>query len=241
MKAKQPSISYEVIMLVLSFLALGAMGFNTLGRLDEQTGRILNWLDFAVCLVFFGDFCRALYRAPVRWKYFVTWGWLDLISSIPMVDVFRWGRFARIFRIVRLLRGFKATKILSSFVLRRRVGSMIAVTSLLVVIFGVFSAIAVLQVETDPSSNIRNAEDAVWWVASAITTGGSNDYFPVTTAGRIVGLFLMVIGIGLFGAMSGFVASWMLSPIENKEETEIASLRKDVQELSQLVRDSLNK
>ena len=29
------------------------------------------------------------------------WGWLDLLSSIPMVDALRWGRLARVLRIIR--------------------------------------------------------------------------------------------------------------------------------------------
>ena len=35
-------------------------------------------------------------RARDRRRYFVTWGWIDLLSSIPTVDALRWGRIARV-------------------------------------------------------------------------------------------------------------------------------------------------
>ena len=75
----------------------------------------------------------------------------------------------------------------------------------------VFSAIAILQVETDPTSNIKSAEDAIWWAITTITTVGYGDRYPVTTLGRIVSTILMITGIGLFGTFSGLVSSWLSS------------------------------
>jgi voltage-gated potassium channel len=83
----------------------------------------------------------------------------------------------------------------------------------------IFSSIAILQVETDPNSNIKNAEDAIWWSFVTITTVGYGDKFPVTTEGRIIAAFLMTVGVGLFGTFTGFVASWFMGT-NNKENGE---------------------
>ena len=61
-----------------------------------------------------------------------------------------------------------------------------------------FSSIAILQVETDPNSNIKTAEDAIWWSYVTITTVGYGDKYPVTTEGRIIAVILMTVGVGLF-------------------------------------------
>ena len=50
----------------------------------------------------------------------------------------------------------------------------------------IFSSIAILNVETAPESNIKTAEDAIWWAFVTITTVGYGDKFPVTTEGRII-------------------------------------------------------
>lgn len=44
----------------------------------------------------------------------------------------------------------------------------------------------ILAVETAPESNIRTAEEAVWW-----------SFVTVTTVGRILVSFLMLFGIGI--------------------------------------------
>ena len=59
-----------------------------------------------------------------------------------------------------------------------------------------------------PGSNMHSAGDALWWSLVTVTSVGYGDYFPVTTAGRIVAAWLMIVGLGLVGSTTGFVASW---------------------------------
>jgi voltage-gated potassium channel len=82
----------------------------------------------------------------------------------------------------------------------------------------IFSAIAILQVEDDPSGNIKTAEDAIWWAYVTVTTVGYGDKFPVTTEGRIIAAVLMTVGVGLFGTFTAFLASWFVT--EKQEDDE---------------------
>jgi voltage-gated potassium channel len=81
----------------------------------------------------------------------------------------------------------------------------------------IFSSIAILNVETKPESNIKGAEDALWWAVVTITTVGYGDKYPITTEGRIIGALLMTAGVGLFGAFTGYVASWFLGSRQKSE------------------------
>ncbi len=119
-KPRTVSASYQFFMLVLCLYALAALAAQSAMRLEPGTRRILDYADYVVCVMFFADFVVSLLGAPNRWRYFITWGWLDLISSIPMIDMTRWGRAARIVRVFRVLRGLRATKLLAGLVLRRR-------------------------------------------------------------------------------------------------------------------------
>jgi voltage-gated potassium channel len=81
----------------------------------------------------------------------------------------------------------------------------------------IFSSVSILQFEDAPTSNIKTAEDAIWWSYVTITTVGYGDKFPVTTEGRIIGVILMTAGVGLFGTLTGFISSWFLTDKNNKD------------------------
>lgn len=100
-------------MLVLCFLVLVILGADVVLKLDDDTRTIFQAADTAICAVFVFDFLLNLWHAPSRWRYFTTWGWIELLSSVPAVDALRWGRAARMFRILRLLRGVRSTRILA--------------------------------------------------------------------------------------------------------------------------------
>lgn len=206
------SAGYQVLMLVLCLYALAALGVRSVADLRPETVGVIDYADYAVCMLFFADFVVSLVRAPDRKRYLLTWGWLDLLSSIPTIDAARWGRLARVARLFRVLRGLRATKLLVTLVLKRRAESTFLTASLVALLLLIFSSIAVLHFETDPQSNIKSAEDAVWWAFATITTVGYGDRYPVTPEGRFVAAILMCGGVGLFGIFSGFLAAWLIEP-----------------------------
>ena len=114
----------------------------------------------------------SLKQAPSKRRYLVTWGWVDLISSIPAIDVFRWGRTARVLRVLRVLRGVRSARELVHFLARRRVESAALATVLLSLLLVVCSSIAVIELEIPAGGNITTAEDAMWWAVATTTTVG---------------------------------------------------------------------
>jgi hypothetical protein len=78
--------AYQLFMLVLCLFALGILAARTAARLAPETAGILDLADRGVCVIFLVDFAVSLWRAPDRWRYFSRWGWLDLLSSVPMVS-----------------------------------------------------------------------------------------------------------------------------------------------------------
>src|SRR5688572_22908781 len=118
-EAQRPykTASYQLFMLTLSLFALGVITVQVTLKLDPEVEKILDYADYLVCILFFTDFLISLWYAPNRWRYLYTWGWLDLLSSIPVLDATRWGRVARVVRILRVLRALRAANLLASAVL----------------------------------------------------------------------------------------------------------------------------
>ena len=225
------SPTYQVVMLVLCVYALGALATQAVLDLDPEVRAVLDYADYAVCFVFFVDFLGSLWLSQNRWRYLASWGWMDLLSSIPTLEVARWGRAARIARVFRVLRGLRATKLLASVVLTRRAQSSFLVASLAALLLVVFCSVAVLQFEDGPDANIKTAEDSIWWAFATVTTVGYGDRYPTTPEGRFVAVILMCAGVGVFGTFSGFLAAWFLEPDEASTEDQIASLRMEIEAL----------
>lgn len=216
---------YQLFMLTLCLWALLSLAAGTVLALDAETLAVLEFADTAVCGLFFVDFLLNLYKAPRRWAYLATWGWLDLLSSIPTVGVLRWGRAARVFRILRVLRAVKSVRILGTALVAHRAQSAFLAAVLLTVLLLVFSSLAMLQLEADGPGNIRTAQDAMWWAVSTMTTVGYGDTYPTTPEGRLVAVFLMIAGIGVFGTFSGLVASWFLAPKAADTESDLDQIK----------------
>ncbi|BCJ75337.1 hypothetical protein CS0771_48810 [Catellatospora sp. IY07-71] len=90
--------------------------------------------------------------------------------------------------------------------------------------------------------------DAVWWAVVTLTTVGYGDIVPITTAGRVDGAAIMIMGVALLGLLAGSLASFFgLEPKSSGAEpepphdpvlAELAQLRAEVKELAGL-RDQL--
>jgi voltage-gated potassium channel len=225
---KQSKLTFlQCLILLLSVYVLAALFIQRVFLLSPETNVLLDRIDFAICLIFIYDFFVRLYRAESKTS-FLKWGWIDLVSSIPMFDFLRWGRLVRIIRILRILRAFRSTKILVHYLFRNRAKGTFETVALISIVLVIFSSIAILHFEDLPESNIKTPGDAMWWAFVTITTVGYGDKFPVTYEGRIIAAVLMTAGVGLFGTFTAYVATFFLEAEQKKEEGEIQQLIREV-------------
>ena len=227
---------YQIFMLVLCVYAITSIGVNTIFPLDEETRTIIDIADIGICVLFFLDFLLNIIKAPNKWQYFYTWGWIDLLSCIPNIDILRIGRAARILRIFQVLRAVRATRIIATFVLKRRKESVFMAAAIISILLIILGSISVLQFEKGmPSANIQTGEDAIWWSVVTMTTVGYGDKYPITSEGRAIAAMLMICGVGLFGMFSGLIASWFLAPDKVKEKNDLDIIRQDIEELKKMI------
>lgn len=207
----------NLLVLLLSCYVLLALLFDTFLKLPLEISRILNYIDNGICVVFLLDFI-VRYRKAENKLQFMKWGWIELIASIPTLNYARPGRLLRLIRLIRLLRAFRSTKHIVEHVFKNKVKGTLTTVTLIAILMLLFSSIAILQFETEPDSNIKTAEEALWWSYVTITTVGYGDKFPVTTEGRVIAAILMTVGVGLFGTFTAYVSSWFIKGDKEAEE-----------------------
>jgi voltage-gated potassium channel len=225
---------WELMMLGLSVYVIAALAADVLLPLSPSTRMILGHMDFGVCLIFLGEFVVGFARAPDR-RAFMKWGWIDLLSSIPLLQTARVGRAARILRVMRVLRAVRSLRRIGTFLLRQRAEAALSAAVLLSVLLVTFASILILDLEAGrKGANIQTPADALWWAVTTITTVGYGDHYPVTPQGRIVAGLLMTVGVGFFGIFTGLVASWFMAPTREKQD-ELADLRARLDAVTRLL------
>jgi voltage-gated potassium channel len=119
--------------------------------------------------------------------------------------------------VVRLLRAVGPRRFFDA-VRRERASSALLVVIFLALLLLEFGAALILAIEVrDPDGNIKDASDALWYVYVTITTVGYGDRYPVTNAGRLMGVLIMTVGVGLFGTLTGFLANAFVKPSKGDE------------------------
>ena len=196
----------DFIVVILTLYVLGALVIDTFWNLPDETKRLLNYFDFAICGFFFVEFIYRLFKAPNKLQ-FMKWGWIDLLSSVPMLDFLRAGRILRLIRLFRIVRAFKTSKHLLNHIFKNKAEGTLTSVITISILLVIFSAIAILEVEIGTNGNIKTAEDAIWWSFSTLLNSGYGDVYPITTEGRIIAMILMIFGIGLLGTLTAFIAS----------------------------------
>ncbi|MFE4470045.1 potassium channel family protein [Leifsonia sp. NPDC056824] len=141
-------------------------------------------------------------------RRFVRHNVVDLLSVlIPVARPFR--LIGDLFRIPSLRGG-------SGSHLRRRI---VIVAGTFVVMFIYVISLAEYQVERyAPGSNIHSFGDSLWWACVTMATVGYGDYYPVTVAGRLLAIVLMIGGVAIVGTASATIVNYLNDQTQQARE-----------------------
>ena len=202
---------YEIFIGILSILSI----FNLVLLYaidDDGLDTVLFFMNAILSAIFLADFTYRLFTAESKAQYFFRrFGWADLLASLPFQQV----KVLRVFRVVRvfgLLRVY-GIKNVGRSLLHDRAGSALLTLLLMGILVLEFGSLEILHIEQDaPGANITTASDALWYNIVTISTVGYGDRYPVTNNGRIVGSLIIIIGVGIFGTFTGYLANLFLTP-----------------------------
>ncbi len=207
---------FERVEFLYMVLGFGYLGIYSVQVLVEPPADIYASLELAAEVIFWifaVDVVLRIIHAGgelLTWKgalAFIRENWLALLALL--LPAFRSLRVLRVIVVLRGLEPYLNTR-------SSRVGMIVGVTFPLILYT---AALSIYEAERyADGSNIQSFGDAVWWSIASVTTVGYGDKFPVTADGRVIATFLMVIGIGLFSALTALLAAWVMG--DRKKESQ---------------------
>ncbi|MDR6906344.1 voltage-gated potassium channel [Agromyces sp. 3263] len=220
-RSELKSTGYEIFIGVLSILSIVNLVLMLTVVDDEALNTVLRVMNILFSGIFLADFAYRLTTAPQRGAYFFRhYGWADLLASLPFAEL----KILRLFRVVRVIRLMREVgpRTIWRTLIRDRAGSALYALLLMGVFVLEFGSLTMLYLEEHaPGANITTASDALWYTVVTISTVGYGDYYPVTNSGRIAGVVIIVVGVGIFGTFTGYLANLFLGP--RKEDAEPAA------------------
>lgn len=197
-------VAWEIGMAVLA-IAFVIVGFASDGA-DPASRPTFEAIDLTLTVVFVAEFASRFLASWDRLAYLRA-HFIDLAALIPVV---RGVRILRLLRLLRLLRAFaglfRAVQHVERLARHRGLAWLFVTWLAVAVLCSTFLFIA----ENGINKAIASPLDAMWWGVVTLTTVGYGDVYPVTPEGRIAASVLMLLGIGLFSAITATVTSFML-------------------------------
>jgi voltage-gated potassium channel len=201
-------------------------------------------IDLGIWAAFLAEYLARLFVAPNRLAFILHNPFDLLLVVIPVLRPLRLLRSVTLIRAARLVRiGAGAGRLVRESRIRLASrAALLATGSAAILIL----ATAVMELDVERAAaraNITTFSDALWWAVSTITTVGYGDHYPVTAAGRAIGIVLMIAGVGIFGVVAASAAAWFISAGQEADRhqqadtitaltAEITALRQTVSELS---------
>ena len=241
------SCGYDIISSVLLIANLIASILSTFDVYDLKYGGVFDTVE-AVTVAFFAvDYvlrvitAKCLYpersETGAAWRYALSFaGVIDLLSFLPYylpvffpagLVVFRMFRVARIFRLFRINAYYDSLNVIAEVIIRKKQQLLSSV--FIIVVLMVASSLCMYSVEHEAQPDVfRNAFSGIWWSASTLLTVGYGDIYPVTTLGRVLGIIITFLGVGMVAIPTGIISAGFVEQYTRLKQIGDYGMEQDV-------------
>ena len=220
------SRGYDFFGSLVVVLALAASVAATFDGAEERCGVLLNTVEIVTSAFFAVDYvlrvwtARCLYptltpgKATVRYVSSVG-GLIDLVSFLPTflpvffpsgMVAFRMFRVVRIFRLFRINAYYDSLHVITEVLRGKRQQLLSSVFIILTLMLASSLCMYSLEHEAQPEV-FRNAFSGIWWSVSTLLTVGYGDIYPITTAGKVFGIVITFLGVGMVAIPTGIISA----------------------------------
>lgn len=223
------------LLAALIIVSVAAAVIDTVPSYSERFARELFAIEVATVAVFTLEYLLRLWSCPeegqlatkhplrARLSYaFRPLPMIDFLSIAPFYLAGFFGIDLRLLRLFRLLRVLKLTRYspalgtLAAVVHAQRRALAGTAFVMAVMILGAASLMYAAEQRAQPEE-FASIPHALWWAAVTLTSVGYGDVVPITPIGRIIGVAIMVMGVGIFALPAAILTAGLAREIGTRD------------------------
>lgn len=218
--------SYDIFSTLMLLANLAASILLTFNGMEARLGTTLIFVESATVAFFAVDYFLRVWTVPLTkpgmpsyravWQYVSSFtGLVDLCSFLfyylPFffpggVAVFRMFRVIRVFRIFQINAYYDSLSVITEVISSKRQQLFSSVFIILVLMLA--SSLCMYSLENTAQPDVfSNAFSGIWWAASTLLTVGYGDIYPITTVGKIFGICITFLGVGMVAIPTGIISA----------------------------------
>lgn len=229
------SRSFDIFIAVVILLNISVLIMETFDELAVLMPALRS-VEIATTLVFCVEYVLRIWTADYlyeglgkvkcRFKFLVSFdGIIDLLTIIPAFFlagfvVFRMLRVVRIFHLFRLNAQYDSFNVITNVLWQKK--NQILSSVFIIVTLMLASSLCMYSAEHDAQPEaFKNAFSGIWWSMSTLLTVGYGDIYPITTTGRIMAIFIAMLGVGVVAIPTGIISAGFIEQynILKKDDT----------------------
>lgn len=231
----------DMALIALIAINIGAVILETIEPVYQRHHTLFRIIEVVSVLVFTIEYILRLWaavenedyrdRRNPRWRYSCSpMAVIDLLAILPFYLAFLIPIDLRFLRMLRLLRVLKLTRYSSAMamllnVFRQEMHAFMAALWIMFVLLVIGASGAYWMEHEVQPEGFGSIPKAMWWAIITMATVGYGDVVPITTAGKIIGGFVAILGVGLAALPAGILASGLATQLQRNRETLIDQLR----------------
>ncbi len=172
-----------------------------------------------------------LSKTKARLKYILTpMALIDLIAILPFIIAMffaidlRTLRLLRVLRLLKLTHYFKGFNIFITVIIKESKSIAAAVMVMIFLIIIAASLMHSIEGVAQPEV-FGSIIHSFWWAVVTMTTVGYGDVVPITTAGKVISTFIMLIGVGLVALPAAMLAARFGEELRERKENLDAHIK----------------
>lgn len=217
---------YDFVYLITIILNLAVSVLYTYEKYRMRYGSLFLVLENITVAMFCLDYLLRIWTAKyahpesgglkaVR-KYNLSFtGIVDMLSFLPYylpiffpsgAVAFRMLRIMRVFRLFRINSYYDSFRLITEVLNSKRQQLFSSVFTILILM--VASSLCMYSLEHEAQPEVfTNAFSGIWWAASTLLTVGYGDIYPITTLGKLFGIFITFLGVGMVAIPTGIISA----------------------------------